>query len=139
MTFEEIERLLRRLERSDITALTVSDATSSLTLGISPTRGAGAASSGTSMEAGVTPHAAVEEPPMVRAPSIGHLRLRHPEAAPREDDRFPRPVSRGDIVAFLDCGVILRPVVADRDGTIGAPLQPDGALVGFGAPLFGYF
>ena len=136
MRVDDVERLIRRLERSDITALTVCDETSSLTLrmGAAP-GGAGAASFGPL----VTSEAArTQEAPVLRSPSIGRLRLHHPEAAPVEDDRLPRPVGAGDIVAFLECGAVLRAVVADRDGTLGAPLQDDGALVGFGTPLFAF-
>ncbi len=137
MRVEDVERLIRRLERSDITALTVCDETSSLTLrmGAAP-GGAGAASSG---PLATSEAARTQEAPVLRSPSIGRLRLRHPEAAPGEDDdRLPCPVGAGDIVAFLECGAVLRAVVTDRDGTLGAPLQDDGALVGFGTPLFAF-
>lgn len=136
MRVEDVERLIRRLERSDITALTVRDETSSLTLrmGAAP-GGAGAASSG---PLATSEAARTQDGLVLRSPSIGRLRLRHPEAAPGEDDRLPRPVETGDVVAFLECGAVLRAVVADRDGTLGAPLQDDGALVGFGTPLFAF-
>lgn len=137
MTVEDIERLIRRLEHSDIAALTVCDETSSLTLRIGPAlKEAGAASSG---PRGTGEAARPEDAPVLRSPSIGWLRLRHPEAAaPGEDDRVPRLVGAGDIVAFLECGAVLRPVAADCDGTLGTPLQEDGALVGFGTPLFAF-
>ncbi len=131
MTFDDIARLVRRLERSDVTALTVSDATSSLTVRLAP----GPAEPDRAAPAS-PPHA--EPAPAVaalKAPAFGRLRLRHPEAAP-DEPRFPRPVARGDIVAFLDIGSCLRPVVADRDGTLGTPLHADGSLVGYGTPLF---
>lgn len=136
MRVEDVERLIRRLERSDITALTVCDETSSLTLrmGIAPGE-AGAASSG---PLATTEAARPQDAPVLRSPSIGRLRLRHPGAAPGEDERLPRPVGAGDVVAFLECGAVLRAVVADRDGTLGAALQDEGALVGFGTPLFAF-
>ena len=116
-----------------ISARSLSDATSSLTLrlassGLQP--GAPAAC-GTKQAEPVE----MTEMRSLRAPAIGRLRLRHPEAAPKEDS-FPRAVARGDIVAFLDIGFCLRPVVAEEDATIGPPLQADGSLVGYGTPLF---
>ena len=132
MRADEVERLIRRLEGSDVTALTVSDATWSLTLRISPRP------TDTAATAGEAPADRAGDPQTLHAPAIGRLLLRHPEAALSDDGSFPRSIRSGDIVAFLDCGVILRPVVADRDGRIGAPMQTEGDLVGFGTPLFEY-
>ena len=72
----------------------------------------------------------------IEARAIGRLRLRHPDAAPQAEDPYPMTVVRGDIVAFLEAGALLRPVVADADGLIGPPLERDGNLVGYGTPLF---
>ena len=130
MTFEEIERLVRRLEGSDITALTVTDDTSSLTLRLAPGLAERAAGTPTVDASPPTPPAT----PTLRAKAIGLLRLRHPEAA--NAPVFPRAVMEGDIVAFLQAGPLLLPVVAEADGSIGEPLVADGGLVGYGTPLF---
>ncbi|OJT95690.1 MAG: hypothetical protein BGN83_00440 [Rhizobium sp. 63-7] len=50
----------------------------------------------------------------------------------------PRPVCKGDIVAYLQVGALLRPVVAPQDGRIGPPLVAEGAVTGYCSPLFAY-
>ena len=132
MTIESIERLVRRLEQAGVTLFDFKDETSSLTVRL--------ATGPAGLSAGV-PSAAPEpvspaEPPSLRASAIGRLRLCHPEAVPTPDVAGPRIVKAGEIVAFLEAGPCLRPVTAERDGTIGPPLRPDGSLVGYGTPLF---
>jgi acetyl-CoA carboxylase biotin carboxyl carrier protein len=39
-------------------------------------------------------------------------------------------------VALLRIGLLLCPVVAPAAGVLGAPLAEDGAMVGYGTPLF---
>lgn len=132
MTADEIEQLIRRLEAAGVTTFSFSDATFSLNLRFA----AGPALPGLCAEpktAGATPAA---DPPVIRASAIGLLRLHHPAAAPRDEQPGPRRVAAGEIVAFLEAGGCLRPVVAEADGRIGAPLRPDGSLVGYGTALF---
>lgn len=131
MTIDDIERLLLRLEGTDITDFEIEDATSRLKLRLAPGVRAGQAS---------TPAPNDPEPAApthaIEARALGRLRLRHPDAAPEAEDPYPKTVVTGDIVAFLEAGALLRPVVADADGLIGPPLEQDGSLVGYGTPLF---
>ena len=132
MTIEEIERLLRRLERTDITEVEIADETCSLKLRL-------ASGSGMPRPAATMTAAGPTQPGEVRAlraGAIGLLRLRHPDAASDDGTGFPRAVAAGDIVAYLEAGPCLRPVTADVDCTIGPPFEEDGSLVGYGTPLF---
>lgn len=71
----------------------------------------------------------------VRAPYIGLFRSVHPVTglAPAE---VGREVKAGQIVAYLQAGPCLRGVVAAQQGILGKALVGEGALVGFGTPLF---
>jgi len=70
-----------------------------------------------------------------RAPSVGVFRLAHPTtghpvAAPGQ------AVRKGDAVGVLQVGPVLKAVVAPSDGVLGAALVEDGAVVGYGTPLY---
>ncbi len=134
MTIEEIERLIRRLEQSDVTELDVSDATASLMLRLAP-RQAEPGPREPEPAKGPAPDGSREER-VLRAAALGRLHLRHPEAAPDAELGFPRAVARGNIVAFLEAGGCLRPILAEEDCTIGDPLLAEGSLVGYGTPVF---
>lgn len=70
----------------------------------------------------------------LRATGIGRFRLNHP-ARPAHPE-FPRRVTGGTVVAFLQSGPLLRAVTAERDCTLGPPLVGDGAVIGYGTALF---
>jgi len=73
----------------------------------------------------------------IQAPHAGLFRSRHPlDDAPAA--AAPRPVRKGDIVAYLQVGALLRPVVAPRDGRLGPPLVAEGTVTGYCSPLFAY-
>ena len=131
MTIDEIARLIRRLEQSGITELEVSDGLSSLKLRLGPVEAPPRAPGLLAVEARGSGGGR-----SLRAASIGRLRLSHPEAAPDPPPGFPRSVASGAIVAFLEAGGCLRPILADADCTIGAPLLAEGSLVGYGMPVF---
>ncbi len=137
MTIDTIERLLPRLERTDVTAFELSDGASRLTLRFAP--------KSLARQPGRDPASAPPEVPAqgptserraLRASAIGLFHLDHPAATSRGDDRYPRVVRSGEIVAFLEAGSCLRPVVVGEDCTIGGPLPTPGSLVGYGTPLF---
>jgi len=71
----------------------------------------------------------------IRSPGVGVLRFSHPTG------RNP-VISAGDtvakdkIVGFLEVGSVIRPIIASSAGVIGPAMVPDGAVVGFGIPLF---
>lgn len=74
-------------------------------------------------------------PAPIRAPAAGVFRPLHPALPP--GSAAPRPVSAGAVVAFLQVGACLRPVLAAAAGMPGPALVRDGDLVGYGTPLFG--
>jgi acetyl-CoA carboxylase biotin carboxyl carrier protein len=71
---------------------------------------------------------------IVAASSVGVFLDRHPL---HESALAPAgtPVRAGQIVGLLQAGTLLVPVLAPRDGRIGATLVPHGTLVGFGTSL----
>ncbi|MDO9416394.1 hypothetical protein [Pararhizobium sp.] len=75
-----------------------------------------------------------KEGAVLRSPGIGRFHQAHPSAdtAPT----LPRRVRKGDIVAYLAVGPMLRPVLAEADCILRGLLTDDGALTGYGNPLF---
>ncbi|EWY36195.1 hypothetical protein N825_29510 [Skermanella stibiiresistens SB22] len=69
------------------------------------------------------------------SPGFGHFLHAHPlrETPMVEPDER---VAAGRLLGFLRVGVLLVPVRAQRPGVISAILAADGALVGYGDPLF---
>lgn len=49
-----------------------------------------------------------------------------------------RRVAVGAIVGFLRAGDLLRPITAPRSGLLGECLVTEGALLGFGSPVFAF-
>ncbi len=125
MSPDTVEKLVRRLETSGISTFELTDGATSLKLRMGRRRPSVTA------EPAVPPSA-----PAVTAPAFGILRLRHPAAAPDADRSYPARVPAGEAIAFLEAGGCLRPVTVEADGLVGAPLEADGALVGYGTPLF---
>ena len=86
---------------------------------------------------------AAHEPPAPRrettiiAPHAGIFRSKHPCEQARKS--LPRPVRRGEIIGFLEAGSLLRPVLAAEDGILARQLADEGAIVGYGAALFGLY
>lgn len=68
------------------------------------------------------------------AAGIGRLRLAHPRGGrpAAEGDA----VRRGQVVAWLQAGPLLQPVLAGDDGRLGPPLLAEDALVGHGDRVF---
>ena len=73
----------------------------------------------------------------IRAPAIGHVLWRHKlHAAPLAPPGTR--VRAGQIVALLQIGPLLRPVLAPADGIVGAPCIEAGTLAGYGTPLLDF-
>jgi biotin carboxyl carrier protein len=71
---------------------------------------------------------------MIAAPALGRVLWRHPlHEAPLAGPGTA--VQAGQKVALLQVGTLLRPVLAPAAGIVGAPMQPEGTLVGFGTAL----
>lgn len=71
---------------------------------------------------------------VIHAAAIGRFRLANGGGI--DLGRFPRNVRKGEIVAFLDAGGLLRPVAAPEGGVVGMPLVGEGELIGYGDRLF---
>ena len=83
---------------------------------------------------GDTPRPGQETAFRLHATHFGTLHLSHPAsgAAPR----LPRKVRRGEIIACVSVGPLLRPILAPRNAVLVTLLQTEGAEIGFGDPLF---
>ncbi|WP_415769007.1 acetyl-CoA carboxylase biotin carboxyl carrier protein [Pseudomonas sp. LB3P38] len=69
------------------------------------------------------------------AGDIGVLRLTHPQ----HDKPFVAlgaPVMKGQIVAFLQVGEMLREITSTVEGTLGQCLVKEGDLIGYGQAVF---
>ncbi|RVA91210.1 biotin attachment protein, partial [Mesorhizobium sp. M7A.F.Ca.CA.004.01.1.1] len=72
----------------------------------------------------------------VRAPGVGVFRLDHPTTG-RPIAEPGQTVRKGETVGVLQVGQCLKAIVAPADGVLGAALIEDGAVVGYGTPLYG--
>lgn len=123
MTVEEIERLTAWCASAGIDEIEVSEAGFSLRLRV---------------QAAVTetPAAAAEAVfKGVRAPGVGVFRLDHPTTG-RPVAEPGQTVRKGETVGVLQVGPCLKAVLAPADGVLGAALAEDGAVVGYGTPLY---
>lgn len=82
------------------------------------------------------PTAAVPAPASqkILASHIGIFRTTAPDMI--SGNHLPRPVRGGEIVGYLQAGALLRPVLAPQSGILLKSLLADGALAGYGTPLF---
>jgi acetyl-CoA carboxylase biotin carboxyl carrier protein len=128
MTIEEIERLAAWCASAGIGEIEVSEAGFSLRLHMQSVIAS-------------TPVAAAEAPVPetvfkgVRAPGVGVFRLDHPTTG-RPVAGPGQAVRKGETVGVLQVGPCLKAVVAPADGVLGAALIEDGAVVGYGTPLY---
>ena len=128
LTAPDIERLVRGLDASgSIAAIEVEGPGLRLRIALDP-----------SPEAPAQPEPAPvagTAATIARSPAVGRLRLRHPAG----EAPFCPPgatVEAGAILAFVEAGGLLQPVVAPRAGRLGPALEADGAAVDYGRPLF---
>jgi len=122
MTFEEIEAIVRRLERLGIPSADIRAGDAHLRLRFAT-------------EAAVEPVLAEPSPAFATAPSPGRFRPAHPlESAPRfaEGDH----VGKGETIAFIEAKGLFLPVAAATDLTLGPALAKDGDTIGWGTPLY---
>lgn len=74
---------------------------------------------------------------IIRCEEAGIFSSKHPllaDGCAREGDL----VVRGQILAYLRTGMVLRPVTAPFKGRVGKQLLPDGAAAGYGDPLYSF-
>ncbi|PZV36248.1 biotin/lipoyl-containing protein [Mesorhizobium kowhaii] len=128
MTVEEIERLAAWCASAGIGEIELAEAGFSLRL---------------LMQSVVaeTPVAVAEAPVAemvfkgVRAPGVGVFRLNHPTTGHPVAEPG-QTVRKGETVGVLQVGPCLKAVVAPADGVFGTALVEDGAVVGYGTPLY---
>ncbi|MCJ7995019.1 acetyl-CoA carboxylase [Rhizobium cremeum] len=121
-----LEAVLRLLERYDIAEFEYEDETRHIIAG-----------NGRISEA--TPARPAETLPLpapieIGSPHIGIFRSAHPVSP--QPVELPRHVREGEIIGFLQIGMLLRPVLAPRDGILTERLIEDGTLADYGRPLF---
>jgi acetyl-CoA carboxylase biotin carboxyl carrier protein len=125
MSYDAIERTVRRLERAQVATFEYQDENVCLRLtlgGANPVQ----ASAGIKVE---------KLPETVKTSAAGIFTSSHPVS--NEDAMASgTPVRAGQIVGYVQVGPVLRAVTASRDGVIGRRLIDNGTLVGAGQPLF---
>ncbi|MBZ9775802.1 biotin attachment protein [Mesorhizobium sp. CO1-1-8] len=128
MTVEEIERLTAWCASAGIGEIELVEAGFSLRLHMqavvaaAPLAAAGAPNAETVFKG-------------VRAPGVGVFRLDHPTTG-RPVAEPGQTVRKGETVGVLQVGPCLKAVLAPTDGVLGAALSKDGAVVGYGTPLY---
>jgi len=130
MSPQFIEQIVQLLKRHSLETFEFEQAGACLRLalgGVSP------ASASASASTPVSPNLAAHG--IVSAPGMGILRLSHPQ----RDEPFITAganVEKGQVMAFLQNGVVLDEVTADRAGRVTSVLAAEGDLIGYGQPLF---
>lgn len=128
MSPQFIEQIVQLLKRHSLETFEFEQAGACLRLtlgGVSP--------ASASASTPVSPNLEARE--IVSAPGMGVLRLSHPQ----RDEPFIAPganVEKGQVMAFLQNGVVLDEVTADRAGRVTSVLAAEGDLIGYGQPLF---
>ena len=143
MTEETVLRLMDRFEAGGIARLEYRDGASRLVLekqsgagAPAPAAQSAAVSQGAAVPAAAAPKAAGEDAgARITAPVVGSFyRAPDPQSA-----AFVQPgdkVQKGQTVAIIEAMKMITEVPAPCDGVIGECFAEDGALVGFGQPLF---
>lgn len=72
---------------------------------------------------------------VARAPGVGVFRLDHPTTGHPVAEPG-QTVRKGETVGVLQVGPCLKAVLAPADGVLRAALIKDGAIVGYGTPLY---
>jgi acetyl-CoA carboxylase biotin carboxyl carrier protein len=125
MSYDAIERTVRRLERAQVATFEYQDENVCLRLTLG---GANPVQASAGIKVG-------KPPETVRTSAAGVFTSSHPVS--NEDAIAPgASVRAGQVVGYLEVGPVLRAVTASRDGVIGRRLVDNGTLVGWGQPLF---
>ncbi|RWB69936.1 biotin attachment protein [Mesorhizobium sp.] len=128
MTAEEIERLAAWCAAAGVGEIELAEAGFSLCLRIQSAKAEPCASAAEAPKAEAVFKG-------VRAPGVGVFRLVHPTTG-HPVVETGQPVRKGETVGVLQIGPCLKAVLAPADGTLGAALVADGAVVGYGTPLY---
>jgi acetyl-CoA carboxylase biotin carboxyl carrier protein len=128
MTVEEIERLAAWCARAGIGEIELARVGFSLRVCVQP----GHAQTSVADDGAAKAEAVFKG---VRAPGVGIFRIDHPTTG-RPVAASGQTVRKGDTVGVLQVGPCLKAVLAPADGVLGAVLVEDGAVVGYGTPLY---
>lgn len=71
----------------------------------------------------------------IKSPGVGLFLATHP-ATPNRALTKASTVAKGDIVAFLQVGLLLLPIISDVEGLVEDVLVKPSQMVDFSAPLF---
>lgn len=139
MTFEKIEALVRAAEGRGLAKLELDADGARLVVtfdsaedgGIAEDAGEPESAAQTASRSSSKPH---HTPSAVVSPGVGFFRTTHPAGAslPLIGD----VVATGTVLAFIQAGPVLLPVIAARNGLLGKALVAEGTGVGYGLPLF---
>lgn len=125
ISYDAIERTVRRLERAQVATFEYQDENVCLRLRLGsagPVQASAGIKTEKSAETG-------------RTSAAGIFTSSHPVS--NEDAMASgTPVRAGQIVGYVQVGPVVRPVTAPRDGVIGRRLVDNGTLVGAEQPLF---
>ena len=136
MTFERIEALVRAAEGRGMAELEFSTRDATLAVRFETPHG----SAGDRHVPDAAPAALSSEtksagdPATIISPGVGVFRLAHPFGAQLPSSGGS--VATGAVVAFVQAGPLLLPVIAARDGVLGQALVSEGTKVDYGMPLF---
>ena len=129
MSPEQVGQLAELLGGEGIRTLRLEMACGPLTIRLAPRSGRFVDGSATAQTEMLT----------VASRTVGEFLAAHPgrRSPPK---KLGEPVAAGDLLGFVRVGPLLTPVVVDatfgRGGILAEMLVGDGALVGFGTPLF---
>jgi acetyl-CoA carboxylase biotin carboxyl carrier protein len=133
----DLPRLVRQLETQNVTIFECDGPEGfRIRLRFEPRTGENPAPALALERVGEAPAPADARPPSVlRSPGMGFLCLRHPlsQELPLRDGEL---AGEGTVLAFLRAGEVLTPVCCDRNAVVVRLLATEGALVGYGEPLF---
>lgn len=135
ITAGELQRVVQRLQGSDVTYFECEGPQGVFRLRFSRQCGTQARSGGDVSPTVQAPLGAGEASTSLKSPGIGFFCVKHPLTG-LEAIREGEGVKKGQILAFLRAGEVLTPVLSDRDAPAIRQVAAEGALVGYGEVLF---
>lgn len=131
----ELQRMVQRLEGSDVTYFECEGPQGVLRLRFSRQPGVQAAKVGDTCSTEQVLLGAGEASTSLKSPGIGLFRVKHPLTG-LEAIREGEGAGKGQILGFLHAGEMLAPILSDRDAVAIRQVAAEGTLVGYGEVLF---
>ncbi len=128
MTVERIEAILQLAEQNRVTAFEIEENGARLHLRFDQAQQRNVAPA--------APHSMESRQDVVSSLGVGFFRGSHPLVGASTEPRAGSALQDGDVIGFVQSGLVLQPVRAPAAATLGAALVEEGATVGFGTPLF---